>query len=358
MRLKKDIIVTGLDIGSSKTTAVSARIGSGGTFEVLGVAAQPSKGVSRGMLVDLGEATDVVSKTLRKLREKTGRKPEKLYVNISGQTVKASRSVGMIPLALRGREVVRPDMDRCVTAASTIHLPFDREIIHRIVHNFSVDDQPWIKNPLGLYASRLSCEVYILTADVNHIQSIYKCVNDAGYDVREIVFTGLADGAILLDKSQKEEGAALIDIGDSLTEISIFSGGVLSGIDIIAFEPGNLKDDFKMSAEFNEVISRVAHKLQDFVKNGGKVASITLTGGMVFADGIIEFLEEKLPYKIKMGAIKDVGGNASSVENLRSATAIGLARCAYEKHLEHIEEGKTIVHRISNKVIDIFNNYF
>ncbi len=354
----KDYIVTGLDIGSSKTTVLTARSVTGGSFEILGQVSLPSKGVSKGIFTDLGEATDTISKAFLKLREKTGKRPGDIYVNISGQTVKGAKSIGMIPLSLRGREVVAPDMDRAIGVASTIHLPFDREIIHKIVHKFSIDDQSWIRNPLGLYASRLSCEVYIVTGDVNHIQSIYKCVNSAGYDIKELVYTGISDSASLLDNAQKEEGAVLIDFGDTLTELSFFSGGSLAELDIF---PAGAKDfgaDFRENAEFNNMVSRIAVKTQDFIRGGGRVSSVVLTGGMVFADGIIEFLEGKLAYPIKMGVVKDVRGDISSIESIRFSTAIGLAKYGYEKYIQELTAAKNPAHRLSDKIVDIFNHYF
>lgn len=356
--MRKEIYVTGLDIGSSKTTALLARSGRDGAFEILGQVSLPSRGLSRGLLVDLGEAADSVSKALTKLHEKTRIKSGDIYVNISGQSVKGSKTVGMIPIAHRGREIVRPDMERCVTVASTIHLPFDREIVDKIVHKFSVDDQPWIRNPLGLYASRLSCEAYIITADVNQIQSIYKCVNDAGYDVKELVYSGIADGAALLDDAEREGGSVIIDIGDSLTEVSIFTEGTLAQLDIIPIGSRDLPGDFRQSQVFDSIVLSMSAKIQEFVRSGGRVSSVILTGGMVFSDGLIEYLEGRLPYPIKMGHAKDVRGEISSIEGLRLSTAIGLARYGYEKEMRKISEKGMGVRRISDKIVDIFNNYF
>lgn len=356
--MKRDYVVTGLDIGSSKTTAVTAHSAADGPFEILGQVSLPSKGVSKGIFTDLGEATDTVSKAFSKLREKTGRSPGDIYVNISGPTVKGAKSAGMVPLSLRGREVTAADMDRAVGVASTIHLPFDREIIHKITHHFSVDDQSWIPNPLGLYASRLNCEVYIITGDVNNIQSVYKCVNGAGYDIRELVYTGIADGASLLDKGQKDEGAVLIDFGDTLTEVSFFSAGSLAEIDIVPVGARVLGTGFKDSPDFSNAVMRIAARVQDFIRGGGKASSIVLTGGMVFADGIIEFLEGKLPYPIKMGVVKDVRGDISSIDSIRLSTAIGLAKHGHEKYLQKIAEARDPARRLSEKIVDIFNRYF
>jgi len=356
--MRKEYFVTGLDIGSSKVTALTARADVDGALEIVGQVSLPSKGVARGAFTNLGEATDSVSKAMSRLREKTARRIGDIYVNISGETVRGSKSVGMIPIALRGREIVGPDMDRCVSAASTIHLPFDREIIDRVVHSFSIDDQPHILNPLGLYASRLSCQVYIITADVNHIQNIYKCVNSAGHDIKELVFTGVADGASLLDGKLKEEGVALIDLGDSLIESSLFFNGSLAEFGIYPMAAMGPGSDFRQDADFGATVSRIAARMQDFIRSGGRISSVVLTGGMSFADGIVEFLEARLPYPIRMGMVKNVRGDISSIDSIRLSTAIGLARYGMDKHERKLAEGRNTAERLSNKIVEIFNHYF
>lgn len=357
-RVKKPFVVTGLDIGSSKIAATSASVGEDGSFEIIAHETQPSKGVARGLLVDLDEATGSVAKVFSKLRNKSPKGLGEIYANISGETIRGSRSVGMIPLALRGREVAKPDIDKCVNVASTIHLPFDREIIHKIVHKFSIDDQPWINNPLGLYASRLACEVYIITANVNQIENIYKCVNDAGYDVKEVVFSGIADGSTLLGSSQIEQGAILIDIGSSLTEISVFGGGSLSDLEIIPLGAQDIKGGLKDSPELNSIFTKANIRLQELSKLCVQVPSVTLTGGLVFNDGMIELAEEKFSCPVKMGVAKGIRGEITSVDSMRLATAIGLIGYACEKYRRKKTEEKNVVKRLSNKVAEIFNNYF
>lgn len=318
----------------------------------------PSKGISKGVFFDLDESVGVVSNVLAKLKAKTGSRPANIYANISGEAVKGGRSRGMIPLALRGREITKGDMDRCIEVASTIHLPFDREIIHKVVQNFSVDDQPAIKSPLGLYASRLASEVYIITASVNHIQNIYKCVNNAGYDVKEIVFTGMADGSALIDKVERDEGALLLDMGASTTVLTVFSGGGLSDMDTIIIGSDDIKGDFKGSESFTRLVSRVDAKIKESTASGGAIKTITITGGMAFEDGIVESLEERLSYPVKMGRVKDVTGEISGLDSLRLATAIGLCRYAYEKYEKKAREDRDVMKRLSTKVVDLFNNYF
>ena len=357
--MRKSLIITGLDIGSSKVSSVAGEITPDGTFKIIAQVTSPSRGVSRGAVEDLNEATDVVSKTIARLRDKIRRRPDNIYVNINGTTIKGERAKGMIPLSLRGREITRPDMERCVNVASTINLPLEREIIHKIPQAFSIDDQPPVKNPLGLSASRLTCEVYVITANINHIQNIYKCVAGSGYDVREAVFTGIAAGAAILGADDKREGGVmLLDMGNSVTGVSIFLNGSLNDLDIIPLGAKDVKGDPKESAEFNGILARIDSTARRSSDRGVKINSVTLTGGMTFTDSVVEALEAKLPYPVRMGAVRSVRGEISSVESIRAATAIGLARYGCEKIKRRAIEGKNLINRLSNKVVDIFNNYF
>lgn len=356
--MSKVRIITGLDIGSSKVSAVSASIGKDGVFSIIGHVTQDSRGVSRGTITDMDDAVRSVSSALKKLKAKNPNGPGQVYVNISGETVKGTRSKGMIPLCARGREITRPDMLRCIDAASTIHLPFDREIVHKIVQKFSVDDQPWIKDPLGLYASRISCEVYIITAGTNAIQNIFKCVNNAGVDVKEVVYTGIADGSIVLGKEEKDAGVLLLNIGASLTEISIFFAGSLCDIEILQTGAEDLKNGFRASESFNNTIVRIASKIKDFKDAGNDLRSVVVTGGIIFADGVIEYLEEKLSCPVRMGAAKELRGEISGLDSIRLSTAIGLARHASTKYENLPQNVKNFAERVSTAVVDIFNSYF
>jgi len=351
-------IVTGLDIGSSKVSAVSASIEKNGAFTILGQASVGSRGVSRGAITDLNEAVSSVSGAFKRLQGKTHSSPGEIYVNISGESVKGSRSKGMIPLTTRGREVTTFDMARCVDAASTIHLPFDREIVHKIVHKFSVDDQAWIKNPAGLYASRLACEVYIITANVSNIQNIFKCVNLAGHDAKEVVFTGIADASAILETEEMQGGALILDMGSSLTQVSIFFEGTLNVMDIMAIGAEDIKGDFASSDVFSQVVAKVNSRLQEFNLTGNKIKSAALTGGIAFTEGVIEFLEEKLALPVKMGIAKDIRGEISGVDSMKLSTAIGLAKYACNKYEENRIRSRNFASRISSTVVDIFNNYF
>jgi len=358
MMIKKPHTITGLDIGSSKVSAAALEISDGTPSNILAYESQPSKGVFRGSIMSLDEASNSAAKVLMKLGEKISRSPGDIYVNISGDSVMGEKSRGMIPLSSRGREVTRSDMAKCVNAAGTIRLPFDREIIHRIILNYSIDDQPVMKNPLGLYASRLSCEMYMITAGVNHIQNIYKCVNNAGYDIKGVVYSGIADGAGLLEDRWSGEEVLLLNMGASLTEVSIFSGGCLSAMSVIPAGATDIRGDLKTSAELDNIISRVKAKCEEFSNKGRNIKLAVIAGGFAFSEGVVDILEEKLSYPVKMGIVKNAQGNISSIDSLRGVTAIGLARYAEIEYRPKPFQTKGLAKDILEKVAEIFNNYF
>lgn len=358
MMIKKSHIITGLDIGSSKISAAALEIFDASRSRILAYEGLPSKGIFRGSIMSLNEASNSVANVLTKLGEKISGVPDNIYVNISGDAVAGEKSRGMIPLSSRGREVTKSDMAKCVNAAGTIRLPFDREIIHRIVLNYSIDDQPVIKNPLGLYASRLSCEMYMITASINHIQNIYKCVDSAGYDIKGVVYSGIADGAGLLEDAWKDEGVLLLNMGASLTEVSIFYGGVLSAMSVIPAGAADIKGDLKTSTVFDNIISGVKTKCEEFLNKGQNIKLAVIAGGFAFSEGVVDILEEKLSYPVKMGIVKNAQGNISSIDSLRGATAIGLARYAEIEYQPKPFQTKGLVKDISEKMAEIFNNYF
>jgi cell division protein FtsA len=354
----KPIIITGLDISSSKVSAVALELFGADHYTILACESQQSRGVYRGAFTDIAEASNSVAKVLTKLGDKLGKRPDNIYVNISGESIRGEKSKGMIPLSSRGREVTNSDITNCINAASTIRLTFDKEIIHRIVLNFSIDDQPGIKNAFGLYASRLYCDMYMITANLNHIQNIYKCVNDAGYDVKEVVFSGIADSVSLMEESWKEQGVALISIGASLTELSIFYGGALAFLDVMTVGAKDVRGSLRESTEFDNITLRIKSKIEEFLKKGGDIRSIIVTGGFALSEGVAEILEERLGYPVKMGTVKNVQGNISNVDSIRAVTAIGLARYGSLQYQPRIMQAKNFARNISNKVVEIFNSYF
>jgi cell division ATPase FtsA len=173
--------------------------------------------------------------------------------------------------------------------------------------------------------------------------------------VKEIVFTGIANGISLLDKEMKESGALLVDIGDSLTEISAFLSGSLQDFDIIDLGGRDAGRDFRSSAALNEIATHISARLSVLSKGCRKAPSVVITGGLALADGVIEHLEERLSSAVKIGSLKNVYGDISRMDGLRLATAIGLCGYVHEKRLS---EERRLDKLIWAKIAELFNDYF
>jgi cell division ATPase FtsA len=147
-------------------------------------------------------------------------------------------------------------------------------------------------------------------------------------------------------------------MGAATTTLAAFHGGGIADMDIVLIGSEDVKGSFKDNDNFKALVERINSKIKDIVSVGTAVKNVTITGGMAFEDGIVEALEEGIGHNVKMGLVKDVGGDISSLDRLRLATAIGLCRYAYEKHEKKAREDRDIVKRLKTKVVDLFNSYF
>lgn len=354
--MKRPYLAVGLDIGASKISAVAAELSADGAYRVIGQVTSESAGMSRGSVSDMAEATRAVTCAISKLKFKSARKDiREVYVAISGTDLKCAISRGMIPISMRGREITRRDMARCAQVAGTAFLPIDREVLHRITHSFSADDQPWVSDPAGLYASRLSCEVSVVTADSNHIQNITKCVNNSGCDVKEAVFTCLADYSGLSSQNDGSGRVVLLDIGRSLMAAAEFVSGSMKDLLVLPFGSSDLKAPYREDPGFCQAVTSLSEKF--FASDPAGSSRILVTGGMSFEDGLIEFLEERLLRPVSMGVVRGLRGDVSATDAVRLSTAIGLTKYAHLQYREKLAESASLK-RLTEKVTDIFNNYF
>ncbi|MFC1590858.1 cell division protein FtsA, partial [Candidatus Omnitrophota bacterium] len=330
--MRRPQTITGLDIGSSKICAAQAEPDKDGSLRVLGFSSSPSKGIRRGSIVDLDEAVDSISKAMEALKDKTRKRPDNIWLSLSGKTVEAQESRGMVRLSLRGREITRRDITKCVDAAGTIKLPLHRDMVHRVVQAFYVDDDVEVKNPFGLYGSRLAAKVMTVTANASHVQNIQKAVSNSGYDPKEFIFSGLADGAILLGPEDRQKCVALLNIGSSLTELSVFANGVLADVMIIPFGVEDISGAPENDRNFIRARSEIGKRIGRFQKEQEDCREVVLTGGVTLVDGIFESLEKELNLPVRTGSVKSISGNISTYEKVMATTCLGLIKYAFEQY--------------------------
>ena len=219
---KNDNIFVGLDIGTTKVCAIVAEA-KGDSFDIIGVGNSSSTGLKNGVVVNIENTVDSIAKAVEDAELMAGYQIQSAAVGIAGSHIRGFSGRGIV--AVKSREVAQQDVERVLSAAKTISIPIDHEVIHVIPQGFSVDDQDDVKNPVGMSGLRLEATVHIVTASSIAAQNIVKCVNKAGIDVSEIVLEQIASSEAVLTEDEKELGVALIDIGGGTTDIAIFNGG-------------------------------------------------------------------------------------------------------------------------------------
>ncbi|HEB10862.1 MAG TPA: cell division protein FtsA, partial [Spirochaetales bacterium] len=218
-------IIVGLDIGTTKVCVVIGVLDDNEQLEILGVGTTPSRGLRRGVVINIEATIHSILSAVEAAEMMSGREVHEVFTGISGGHIEGINSRGVVAVTGRGREITRNDIDRVIDAAKAIVIPMDREVLHVIPQEFVVDDQGNIRNPFGMIGVRLEAEVHIITGAVTSAQNIVKCVNRAGFKAVDIVLEPLASARAVLTNDEKELGALLIDLGGGTTDVLVYIEG-------------------------------------------------------------------------------------------------------------------------------------
>src|SRR5512139_2383479 len=221
MARKEDLIV-GLDIGTTKICAVVAEPTENGV-DVIGIGTHPSRGLRKGVVVDIDATVESIKHAVEEAELMAGCEISSVYAGIAGGHIRGFNSHGIV--AVKDGEVREADIARVIDAAKAVAIPMDREIIHVLPQDFVVDNQDGIKEPLGMSGVRLETRVHIVTAAVTSAQNIIKCCHRCGLQVADLVLQPLASAEAVLHEDEKELGVALIDIGGGTSDLTIFIDG-------------------------------------------------------------------------------------------------------------------------------------
>jgi len=220
---RRERYLVGLDVGTSKVTAVVAEILEPEGLDIVGIGVAESRGIRRGVVVNLEAAVESISKAIEEAELMAGVEIDSVYLALSGPHIKGFNSRGVIAVAGKNREVAREDVRRAIDAAKAVSLPTGREILHVLPQDFVVDDQDGIGAPVGMTGARLEVNVHIVTGSQSSTQNIVACVNRAGVAVAETIVEQLAASESVLTDDEKELGVALVDIGGGTTDIAVLS---------------------------------------------------------------------------------------------------------------------------------------
>ena len=219
----EDTIIVGIDIGTSKVCTLIARADDQKRFHMLGVGIEPSKGIRKGAIVDLNQASKSIRRSIEKAQRTSGMEISAAFVNLADTGAKSTNNHGVVGVS--GKMIEQGDIDRALDAAKAIPLDHNYDIIHVIQRGFTVDGNDGIRKPIGLYGYRMEVEAHIISAEASSIENINQSVNQNGVKVLNYVLNPLASGLAVLSDTEKQMGVILCDIGAGTTNIAIYIDG-------------------------------------------------------------------------------------------------------------------------------------
>jgi len=380
--MPKNGYIVGIDIGTKKVTAVIGEINEERKVEVIGIGTADSKGLRKGVVVNLDITSTAIKKAQEEAELMAGVAINSAFIGISGAHIKSFNSRGVIAVSGKNREITRDDIRRVIEQSKAVSIPPDREIIHIIPQEFVVDEQDGIREPLGMNGIKLEVNVHIVTGAITLVQNLRTCVERSGINIEQIVLNQIATSAAVLTHDEKELGVGLIDIGAGTTEVAIFERGSLWYTSIIPLGGDNFTNDIavglrtpipdaeKIKKKFGCVISPVTDEqetvevpsvgkgrkprvlsrqlladiiqpraeeifrlVDNDIKRMGYEKSlnsgIVLTGGTALLEGLEEVAEEIFDLPVRRGDPTGVGGLMDRVSTPDYSTAVGLLLYGY-----------------------------
>ncbi len=224
--MPKSVIEAGIDIGSSQVVViVGSRDEETGHVTVLGAGKSPCRGIKGGVVVNIPEARGAIERAVSEAEETSGQTIEKLLVGVRGAHIETFNHRGAINISRTDKEITAEDLEHVITNAKAIQLSADREILHTVPQDFSVDKQSGVMVPVGMEGSHLAVDVHIAVASSSHISNIVKAINLAGFEYSDLVYGAFAVGDCVVSEEEKDLGAALIDLGGQTSNLTIYVDG-------------------------------------------------------------------------------------------------------------------------------------
>ncbi|MEQ8254054.1 MAG: cell division protein FtsA [Smithellaceae bacterium] len=370
---RRNNVLVGIDIGTTKTTAIVGEVTDTG-IDVIGIGTSPAKELRKGVVVNIESTVEAIKKAIDEAEHMSGCSINSAYVGISGSHIKGQNSLGIV--AVKGREVGEEDVQRAIEASKAIAIPVDREILHALPQNYIVDGQEGVRDPVGMSGVRLEAKVHVVTGAVASIQNIVKSVNRVGLDIEDLVLEQLAASEAVLSPDEKDLGVVLIDIGGSTTGIAVFSEGSIKHTAMLPVGGNYLTSDIAtgLRTPFNEaekiklnygcaltsmipkeetievpsvggrearevsrqILGRIIEpRMEEILNMASKeivrsgfeellAAGVVLTGGTSLLPGINELAEHIFEMPVRSGIPSGVGGLSDVVTSPACATGVGL----------------------------------
>ncbi len=383
--------VVGIDVGTTKVVTLVGEVGADDTVNILGVGLTPSKGIKKGIVVNVEDAVTSIVASVEKAERLSGYRVGSAYVGLAGGHVQSLNSRGVVAIPRADREITAADLARALDAARAIAIPTQREIIHVIPRSYIVDGQEGIRDPVGLSGFRLEVEAHIVTGAVTAIQNLIKCIQRAGVEIDDLVLQPLASSESVLTDAEKEMGVILVDCGGGTTDVAVFIDGsiwhsvvlpvggnhISNDIAIVLRTPFDVAEYLKIrhghlqaptepvaesggggqdgqieiesfsglkrrsvsrsllyeviAARVEEIFQMLRAEVRRVGYEGLLPAGVVLTGGTALLPGIEEMARSVLNMPVRIGVPTRLGGLADTIDSPAYATSVGLVRWGLQR---------------------------
>lgn len=404
---RSDNTICGLDVGTTKICAIIGEINQDGMVDIIGVGTAPSRGLRKGVVVNIDHTVAGIRKAIEDAELMAGCQIESVFSGISGGHIKGINSHGVI--AIKSREVTGVDVERVIDAARAVAIPMDREVIHILPQEFMVDDQEGIREPIGMAGVRLEAKVHIVTGAVSAAQNIIRCAHRSGLKVEDLVLQQMAASEAVLSPDEKELGVALVDVGGGTTDVAVFSEGAIRHTSVISVGGDQLTNDIAVGlrtpmAEAEKIKRRYGCALGSLVNGeeaipvpgvGGRqprmlsrsvladiaeprleeifglvrrelekysllesiASGMVLTGGTVAIQGVAELAEQIFDMPVRIGHPIGISGLVDIVNSPVYATGVGLVLWGARNHGAQLLSGYNDA-GVFNRVVGRMRQWF
>ncbi len=406
---KKNSIVVGLDIGTSKVCAIVGEMTEHGV-EIIGLGSHASQGLRKGVVINIEATTNSVKKAVEEAALMAGCEIHTVFTSISGGHIKAFNSHGIV--AVKNKEVAQRDLERVIDAARAVAIPMDREVLHVLPQDYIIDEQDGIKEPLGMSGVRLEAKVHIVTGAVTSAQNIVKCCNRTGLNVAEIVLAPLAAAEAVLSDEERELGVVLVDMGGGTTDIALYHDGTLKHTAVLGIGGNHVTNDIAagLRTPFNdaerikqrygfakarmvtddervevpsvagkgastvsrqilcEIIEPRLDEIFELVKRevaksgyeGSLASGVVITGGSMLLPGAVELAERAFGLPARLGVPSHVGGLVDVIDSPAYAAAVGLVLHGMKRQERAVFRPRDdkIIAKVKHRMSDWLSDFF
>jgi len=377
--------VSALDVGTSKVIALIGEVVAD-EINIVGMGLAESRGLKAGMVTNIDATAQAIHQAMSEAERMAECKITSVVTGISGNHIRSLNSQGVVKI--KDGEVTKADIERAKDTAKAVNIPPDHQILHTVVQEYIIDNQPGVREPIGMSGVRLDTRVHIITGAVTALQNVQKCIERCGLKVDEIMLQPLVSADAVLTEDEKELGVCVIDVGGGTTDIAVYTNGAIRHTAVIPVAGDLITRDLAQAlrtpytaAERIKIFHGVALEnlegLDEMVEVpsvgdrsprqisrrvlasviGPRVeeileltrnelhrsgfpeevltSGVVLTGGASLLSGVVELAEDVFNLPARVGVPKEMGGLSERIRNPRYATAIGLLQTAAEYSSQH-----------------------